>query len=304
MKTRLYLIFLVLTYLLSSFFLPSIAMYAESRALLIGIGDYDTQRTGWRKIHGDADVALLAPELREKGFLVNILVNKKATKNNIINALRKLSKEAREGDKVYFHFSGHGQRVPDINGDEEDGFDEAIIPFDAYRAPAYASVPLLYKGENHIIDDELAPLFESIREKIGNSGELFAVFDACYSRGLEKGGEEDWTDEFDDDSYPVIVRGTSDYFTTNDKSYLLSVPIPRDFKPGCLTAIITASLENERNFEVNINGHHYGSLSYCVYQLLKKNIPLSEWIPYFKSGEYRNSGCFKSFQHPSITIIK
>lgn len=31
---------------------------------------------------------------------------------------------------VLGYFSGHGHHVPDINGDEEDGFDEAIVPAD------------------------------------------------------------------------------------------------------------------------------------------------------------------------------
>lgn len=277
---------------------------AESRALLVGIGNYDQSRTGWRKIHGDADVSLLAPVLKERGFTVRSLVNEKATKKNIIKALTQLAKESTPGDKVYFHFSGHGQRVPDLNGDEADGFDEVIIPYDALRSPGYATVPLIYNGENHIIDDELAILFEGIREKLGSGGELFAVFDACYSSGIEKGGEEEFMDELTTETESFYIRGTSDYFTPTDNSYIMQLPLPQDFKPGCLTAIIAASLENERNFEVNINGNYYGALSYCIYKLLKNDVPLSDWIPYFKTGKYRRSGFFKSFQHPSITVIK
>lgn len=32
------------------------------------------------------------------------------------------------GDKVYFHFSGHGQPIVDENKDEDGEFDESMIP--------------------------------------------------------------------------------------------------------------------------------------------------------------------------------
>ncbi len=293
--------FLIISLLM--IFLNSAAC-AVSRALLVGIGDYNTNKTGWKKVHGDADVSLLLPVLKDKGYKVTTLINHQATKDNILKALRQLEKDSHAGDKVYFHFSGHGQRLPDFNGDEKDGYDEAIVPYDALRSPGYATPTTLYNGENHIVDDELAPLFESIRKKIGNNGELFAVFDACYSRGIEKGGEENLSDEFDVDNFPEYYRGTSDIFTPSDNSYLLKLPLPLPFRPGCLTAIITASLENERNFEVKINGRYYGSLTYCVYLLFHRSVPLKEWIPYFQNGDYRTSGCFQSFQHPSITVYK
>ena len=37
---------------------------------------------------------------------------------------KKLVKESKKGDVVFCHYSGHGGRLPDDNGDEEDGLDE------------------------------------------------------------------------------------------------------------------------------------------------------------------------------------
>jgi len=37
-------------------------------------------------------------------------------------------KESKNGDVVFCHYSGHGGRVRDDNGDEEDGYDETLIP--------------------------------------------------------------------------------------------------------------------------------------------------------------------------------
>ena len=32
--------------------------------------------------------------------------------------------------RFFFHYSGHGGRVQDMDGDEDDGFDETIYPVD------------------------------------------------------------------------------------------------------------------------------------------------------------------------------
>jgi hypothetical protein len=46
--------------------------------------------------------------------------------------------------RFFFHFSGHGGRVKDANGDEDDGYDETIYPVDHDR----------YQGESgQIVDD-------------------------------------------------------------------------------------------------------------------------------------------------------
>src|ERR1044072_4309658 len=35
------------------------------------------------------------------------------------------------GDNIIIYMSGHGTQIPDDNGDEDDGFDEAFLPVDA-----------------------------------------------------------------------------------------------------------------------------------------------------------------------------
>lgn len=101
----------------------------------MGISKYDTALTGyqWNNINGANDVKLLAPILKAKGFKVTTLSDEKATHKNIIEGINKLIATSRKGDIIYFHFSGHGQPVEDISGDEVDGWDEAIIPVDARK---------------------------------------------------------------------------------------------------------------------------------------------------------------------------
>ena len=278
-------------------------LFAESRALLVGIGDYDTDRTGWRRIHGDDDVTLLAPLLRENGYMVCSLTNSYATKKNIVTAIKKLANECRAGDHVYLHFSCHGQPVTDCNGDESREYDEAIAPYDALKSEGYASGNSKYRGENHLIDDEIAPLIDNISRKIGKRGILFVAFDACYSRGLEK-GDNDFPEDFDVDELPDFMRGTADFFSPSDKTYLQSLKPPQKFSGVSPIAIVSACRENERNFELRVGDRHYGSLSYCIYKLLSDNQDFNYWVKYFQTGAYKTSGCFLKIQHPSITVYK
>lgn len=67
-------------------------------------------------------------------------------------------------DVAVFTFSGHGAQVPDRDGDEDDGLDEAICPSDACPGPL-------------ITDDELASVFRRFNPRTT----VFAVFDACHS---------------------------------------------------------------------------------------------------------------------------
>ncbi|KAF9969353.1 Ca(2+)-dependent cysteine protease [Actinomortierella ambigua] len=56
------------------------------------------------------------------------------TKANIISAMQWLVRDARPNDSFFFHFSGHGGQTKDVDGDEDDGFDETIYPVDHERA--------------------------------------------------------------------------------------------------------------------------------------------------------------------------
>eukprot|EP00578_Thalassiosira_sp_NH16_P011561 CAMPEP_0181120302 /NCGR_PEP_ID=MMETSP1071-20121207/24082_1 /TAXON_ID=35127 /ORGANISM="Thalassiosira sp., Strain NH16" /LENGTH=464 /DNA_ID=CAMNT_0023204945 /DNA_START=132 /DNA_END=1529 /DNA_ORIENTATION=+ len=105
------------------------------RAVLIGI-NYTGQSGQLSGCHNDVhNVAKYLTQVQ--GFRkenVTILmddgVHKNPTKSAIMSAYKRLVKESKEGDVVFCHYSGHGGRLPDDNGDEEDGYDETLIPVD------------------------------------------------------------------------------------------------------------------------------------------------------------------------------
>jgi hypothetical protein len=102
------------------------------------------------------------------------------TKQNILRAMHWLVKDAQPNDSLFFHYSGmptsiqnhyllirvgHGGQTKDLDGDEEDGYDEVIYPVD-------------FRQVGHIVDDEMhaimvRPLKAGVR--------LTAIFDSCHS---------------------------------------------------------------------------------------------------------------------------
>jgi hypothetical protein len=64
------------------------------------------------------------------------------TKANILRAMHWLVKDAQPNDSLFFHYSGHGGQTADLDGDEEDGYDEVIYPVD-------------FRQAGHIVDDEM-----------------------------------------------------------------------------------------------------------------------------------------------------
>lgn len=270
-------------------------LWATNRALLIGIGQYND--TKWGIIHGDADVYLLKPLLEKYNYTdIKTLVNNQATKQNIVTELLALRNRCQPGDNVYFHFSGHGQPIEDANEDELGAFDESIIPYNAFR---YACKGV-YEGQNHLIDDEYNPLLNEIKKKLGKNGRFFIAIDACYSKGMERGGNDD----IDDQEIIGPARGTDEPFVVPGySSYLERVPKPKQFDIGAKLIIVSACLQTERNYEYKTyTGKIYGSLSYYIYTLLKTDADFMRWSNCFQLEDYRKYRIFQRSQHPTITL--
>ena len=262
------------------------AAQAETkRALLVGISDYGNTKEDpnkWANISGANDVALLSPLFNEQGFKVMSLVDAQATHTGITAALKKLAKDSKKGDVVYIHFSMHGQPFEDLNGDEKDGWDEALIPVDAQMTYSEG----VYDGKNHLLDDELEVYFNDIRSKIGSDGQLYVILDACHSGTASRG---------DDDH----IRGTREGFTRSGKSYTPD----RTQETNDYFAVATAEgqspvtfLEACRSYQVNKEVRDvetntwYGSLSYYITQAMKEHqIGSSDaWIEAVKTGMGNN----------------
>lgn len=245
---------LILAVLLSS----SVGNAQRKRAFLVGISNYDTALTGyqWNNISGTEDINLLSPILQSQGFSTTTLMDKDATYKNIVTQISTFSGKIKKGDIVYLHFSAHGQPIEDINGDEEDGWDEAIVPIDAYKIYKKG----LYEGERHLTDDQLEKFVKRLREKVGPKGFLYVTIDACHAGTSSRANDE-------------TVRGTHAGFTYNNKIYKPSTNKKSHYRVESSdklanVAFIEACRPDQVNTEIKVEGKRYGPLSYNIAQVL------------------------------------
>ncbi len=144
------------------------------KALLIGINDYpETPLRGCVNDVLQMKEALLdlfgfAPEN------IRMILDREATKTGMIAGLDWLGQGGNEQAVRLFHFAGHGHFVPDKNGDEPDGADEALVPYD-------------YDRNGCLIDDHLKELYDRFPE----NGNLTLIMDCCHSGTNQRDVERD-----------------------------------------------------------------------------------------------------------------
>lgn len=147
-------------------------MNLNQRALLVGINNYPSA-----PLRGCVnDVNDLAKFLSKHGGFksneIRRLTNSKATTSAILESLRWLVKGAAPGDRLYFHYSGHGVQLPTLDPDgEPDGLDEAICPVD-----------FDWTDKRVIRDKDFARIFRSVP-----AGTHFVwISDSCHSGDLSR----------------------------------------------------------------------------------------------------------------------
>ena len=242
----------------------SVANAQRKRAFLVGISHYDTALTDyqWNDINGVEDINLLSPILTKQGFVLTTLLDSQATYDNITTKITQFIRKTKKGDIVYLHFSTHGQPVEDLNGDEEDGWDEAIVPIDAYKIYKKG----VYEGKRHLLDDQLNGFVKQLRGRVGKTGFLYVVIDACHAGTSSRANDE-------------TVRGTKVGFTYNNKVFKPSMQKNSHYKieanPQLSNVLfVEACRPDQVNTEINVAGKRYGPLSYNIAQALASN-PLS-----------------------------
>nr|ODN93748.1 metacaspase-1 [Cryptococcus depauperatus CBS 7855] len=87
------------------------------------------------------------------------------THANMIAAMQWLVSGAQPNDSLFFHYSGHGGQTKDLDGDEDDGYDEVVYPLD-------------FKTAGHIVDDDMHKIMV---QPLPAGCRLTAIFDSCHS---------------------------------------------------------------------------------------------------------------------------
>ena len=150
---------------------------AGDRALVIGINRY--LEPAFPDLQGAARDAqsvrsLLSTHLGFAADQIRLLTDEQATRDNILAGIRDwLVAGSRPGARVLLYFAGHGYFQVDDDGDESDGYDEALVPHDA-RLRSSDSQPM--QVSNLILDDDVGKHLAALRDRL-----VYVIVDACHA---------------------------------------------------------------------------------------------------------------------------
>jgi hypothetical protein len=169
----------------------------EKHALLIGVSAYPSLKEELQLRGPQNDVVLMRDVLKTQGFVdtnIRVLANGVAsaqgnpTRAAIITEMKAIAQRAKRGDFVYLQFGGHGSQQPARPGKvnpEPDGLDEIFLPVDVGQWDGSVG-----SVQNAIRDEELGEMINAIRAK---GAFVWAIFDACHSGNITRGGSDDET---------------------------------------------------------------------------------------------------------------
>ncbi len=140
---------------------PALPRAGKRLALCVGIDRYGPPYDLAGCVN---DARSWAQALGSRGFDVMPLHDQAASRAAVLSAFRSLVGDARAGDVVVFQFAGHGTQVDDLDGDEDDSFDEAFCPAD------FADGMLL-------IDDDIRAVTLDLKPGVN----LTCFIDCCHS---------------------------------------------------------------------------------------------------------------------------
>ena len=203
---------------------------------------------------------------------VKALIDGEATTKHILEGLAWLVKNAKPGDTLVFHYSGHGSQVPveDYkNTDEDDGFDEVLCPVD-----------IDFYSNLFIRDHEAGVFFKSLPAGVN----ALAILDCCHSgtglrNGVQKTLPENVKNRF---MAPPISSLLSNPNISIDEDLALYTSAPSKksiFRSSCIdltdkqgdTILISGCKDNQTSADAFINGRYHGALTYYLFETLKES---------------------------------
>ena len=254
-----------------------------NRALLVGINSYPGS-----PLRGCVnDVTDMADFLVAScGFAkadIRLLVDDRATQSAILDRLGWLLTGAAPGDRIVFHYSGHGAQMPTRNPQGEvDGLDEVICPVDFDWSDGHT-----------IRDKDFNRIFGNIPD-----GVKFAwISDSCHSGDLTK--ELPLPDDPKSDKTLLPPADLEWRIQTAREKDITALGLQKVASELNL-AYISGCASDETSSDASFNGRANGALTYFLLQTLKSATGLTD--PLVKVVAHVNKDLKSSGydQHPQI----
>ncbi|MBD2492013.1 caspase family protein [Aulosira sp. FACHB-615] len=232
-------------------------------ALLVGIDEYKNDIPTLGGCENDVSLQreLLTHRFGFQNTDILTLTNAQATRQSILEAFEQhLINQAKPGDVVVFHYSGHGSRVQDKHRDTPDGINGTLVPIDSSFPPNGGVV-------QDIMGHTLFLLMYAL-----NTKNVTVVLDCCYSGATKRGN--------------LVVRsrdGGSKYLPSPEEykqqSKLLAKTglseqefIKKRRKNVAKGIVITAAKRNQEALEAITSDFSSGAFTYALTQYLWQQV--------------------------------
>lgn len=190
------------------------------------------------------------------------LLEEKATKAGISNAITNLLKGLAAGDSAIITFSGHGTYIPDQTGDEADRRDEALCPYDL--------------NKSLLLDDELFALLSECPQ----GARVLLITDCCHSGTMSRSGQV----ESDGRSTPRYIPfaeltecmcGAAVDKIQGDARRARARSRVRSRGPLTIPGLVhwSGCKDDEVSFDATINGRACGAFSNAALAILNSGLP-------------------------------
>jgi hypothetical protein len=160
-----------------------------------------------------------------------------ATIENVKSNMKSLIESSSCGDKIVIHYSGHGCQILDLNGDEADGYDEALC---------------LYDGR--FIDDDINDILSKLRDGV----ECLVILDSCFSGTATRGKNTRFAG--------IDFRKKGE---TRRKSIIHS--------DNMKWTVMSACREDQTAADAFIDNHYCGAFTYYLCKTAKKGKTIEQW---------------------------
>lgn len=217
-------------------------------ALCTGINDYPGNENDLGGCVNDARD--WQARIASLGYTTDLLLDGEVTHANVVGRLQALIEQARLGDHIVFTYSGHGTWVPDKDGDEADGRDEAMCLYD-------------FQSGGLLIDDEINRIFGARRRGV----RVTILSDSCHSGTVLKAFQTPGAEKKPKFISPAAI----DAIPVNEER-AIEMEERVAFKPSRATALlISGCADTEYSYDANFGGRANGAFTYFALQALQTN---------------------------------
>lgn len=210
------------------------------KAVCIGINDYPGTANDLNGCVNDAND--WSSFLKTYGFETELILNTEATKSNILSALENLVAQANAGDVIVFTYSGHGTSVVDTDGDEADGYDEALYAYDGV-----------------VLDDDLRDVLQNVKADV----HTIIISDSCFSGTVTR----------------VIAapQAKAKYIPTSEIAENMKVRRKIFSEDEMVEILISGCSDSEYSYDAYIDGKYNGAFTANAINLLKEGQTYNEF---------------------------